>query len=156
MTEVIRDRKAVQSLFIDIVKSAEQEILLIFPTANSFVRQQRLGIISLLRYSAKERGINIKILTPIDGDAQKIVQDIVEETEKQSNENFHIRVVGVTYEESTVNTVTIIIVDKKASLAIEKLDDSKENFIDAIGLAKAYSPMQIPSSSLCTNNPKPL
>jgi two-component system, OmpR family, sensor histidine kinase VicK len=135
MTEVIRNQKAVQSLFIDLVKTTEQEILLIFPTANSFLRQHRLGIISLLRSGAKERNVNIKILTPINREVHKIIQAIEEETRKQSNENFHIRVVDVTYEETTVSTVAIIIVDKKASLAIEKLDDSKENFIEAIGLA---------------------
>jgi two-component system, OmpR family, sensor histidine kinase VicK len=135
MTEVIRNQKAVQSLFIELVKTAEQEILLIFPTANSFLREHRLGIISLLSSGAKERGINIKILTPVNREVYKIIQAIEEETRKQSNENFHIRVVDVRYQETTVSTVTIIIVDKKASLAIEKLDDSKENFIDAIGLA---------------------
>src|SRR5215472_10915313 len=135
MTEVIRNQKSVETLFIDMVKAAEQEILLIFPTVNSFLREDRLGIINLLKYGAIERGIDIKILTPIDGEVQKIIQDIVEETWKQSKKNFHIRTVGVKYEETTVSTVTIIIVDKKTSLAIEKLDDSKENFIDAIGLA---------------------
>lgn len=135
MTEVIRNQKAVETLFIDMVKAAEQEILLIFPTANSFLREERLGIIHLLRYGAIEHGIDIKILTPIDGEVQKIVQDIVEENGKQSKKNFHIQAVGVTYEETTVSTVTIIIVDKKTSLAIEKIDDSKANFIDAIGLA---------------------
>ena len=135
MTEVIRNQKAVETLFIDMLKAAEQEILLIFPTANSFLRQERLGIIHFLRYGAIERGINIKILTPIDGEVHKIVQSIVEETGKQSKKRFHIRAVGVTYEETTVSTVTIIIVDKKTSLAIEKIDDSKENFTDAIGLA---------------------
>jgi two-component system, OmpR family, sensor histidine kinase VicK len=135
ITEVIRNQKAVQSLFIDIVKAAEQEILLIFPTANSFLREERLGIMQLLSYGTKERGINIKILTPINDNVQKIVQDTVEETGKQSNKNFQIRAVDETYEETTVRTVTIVIVDKKTSLAIEKVDDSKEDFIDAIGLA---------------------
>ncbi len=79
--------------------------------------------------------MNIKILTPINDDVQKIVQGIVEEIGGQAQKNFHVRDVDVTYEKSTVTTVTIMIVDKKASLAIEKRDDSKENFIDAIGLA---------------------
>lgn len=81
-----------------------------------------------------ERGVNIKILTPINNDVQKIVQGIIEEIGGQEKRNFEVRAVDVTYETSTVNTVTIIIVDKKTSLVIEKLDDSKENFIDAIGL----------------------
>ena len=81
-----------------------------------------------------ERGVNTKILTPINNYVQKIVQGIVEEIGGQVQKNFEVRAVDVTYETSTVNTVTIIIVDKKTSLVIEKLDDSKENFIDAIGL----------------------
>src|SRR5215472_4322839 len=104
MTEVIRNQKAVQSLFIDLVKAAEQEILVIFPTANSFLREERLGIIRLLSYGAKERGIDIKILTPINDNVQKIIQGIVEETGKQSNKTFHIRAVDATYEETTVST----------------------------------------------------
>jgi two-component system, OmpR family, sensor histidine kinase VicK len=134
-TEVIRNRKAVQRLIIDIVKSAEHEILLIFPTANSFLREQRLGVIPLLKYGVMKRGINVKILTPINGDILQIIQSIVEDIGEQAKKSFHIRAVDVTYQESTVNTVTIIIVDKKVSLVIEKLDDSKENFIDAIGFA---------------------
>jgi signal transduction histidine kinase len=134
-TEVIRNRKQVQRLFIDIVKSAEYEILLIFPTVNSFLREQRLGVISLLKYGTIERRVNIRILTPINNDVLKIFQGIVEEIGVQAQKNFEIRAVDFTYEASAVNTVTIIIVDKKTSLVIEKLDDSKENFIDAIGLA---------------------
>ena len=74
----------------------------------------------MLRYGAIERGIDIKILTPIDGEVQKIIQGIVEETGKQSKKNFHIRAVGVTYEETTVSTVTIIIVDKKNNFSNRK------------------------------------
>src|SRR5215467_640036 len=109
MTEVIRNQKAVETLFIDMIKAAEQEILLIFPTANSFLREERLGIMRLLSYGAKECGIDIKILTPINDNVRKIVQGIVEETGKQSNKNFHIRAVDVTYEKTAVSTVTIII-----------------------------------------------
>ena len=83
MTEVIRNKKAVETLFIDMVKAVEHEILLIFPTANSFLREERLGIIHLLRCGAIEHGTDIKILTPIDGEVQKIIQDLVEETGKQ-------------------------------------------------------------------------
>ena len=107
----------------------------VLPTADSFLREERLGIIPLLKHGAIERDINIKILTPINGDVQNIVQGIIEEIGEQAKKNFHLQVVDITYEEPTINTVTIIIIDKKASLAIEKQDDSKENFIDAIGLA---------------------
>jgi signal transduction histidine kinase len=41
----------------------------------------------------------------------------------------------VAAETSAVTTVTIVIVDKKESLVIEKIDDSKQNFIEAVGVA---------------------
>ena len=37
--------------------------------------------------------------------------------------------------EHNVTTVTILVVDRKASLVLEKVDDSKENFVEAIGLS---------------------
>jgi signal transduction histidine kinase len=36
---------------------------------------------------------------------------------------------------SAVTTVTIVVVDRKESLVIEKIDDSKHNFIEAVGMA---------------------
>ncbi|HZI69944.1 MAG TPA: hypothetical protein VFD60_02175, partial [Nitrososphaeraceae archaeon] len=44
-TEVILSPLRIQELFIDLVKSAKQEILLILPTTNSFLREHKLGII---------------------------------------------------------------------------------------------------------------
>jgi signal transduction histidine kinase len=43
--------------------------------------------------------------------------------------------------EFNVTTVTILVVDRKASLAIEKVDDSKESFVEAVGLS-TYSTSQ--------------
>ena len=40
-----------------------------------------------------------------------------------------------------VTTVTILVVDRKISLAIEKVDDLKESFIEAVGLS-TYSTSQ--------------
>jgi signal transduction histidine kinase len=37
--------------------------------------------------------------------------------------------------EFNVTTVTILVVDRKASLVIEKIDDSKESFVEAVGLS---------------------
>ena len=37
--------------------------------------------------------------------------------------------------EYNVTTVTILVVDRKASLVMEKVDDSKETFVEAVGLS---------------------
>jgi signal transduction histidine kinase len=49
--------------------------------------------------------------------------------------SFSIQPIEITSKEIRVNTVTILVVDREKSLAIEKTDDSKQDFIDAIGLA---------------------
>jgi signal transduction histidine kinase len=56
-----------------------------------------------------------------------------------NNENNDIHPLQIRYLESpsryNVTTATILIVDRKVSLVIEKVDDSKTEFIDTIGLS---------------------
>jgi hypothetical protein len=47
--EVIYNPSVALDLYLKTVLLAKQEILLIFPTTNAFIRQQRTGIIHLLR-----------------------------------------------------------------------------------------------------------
>ena len=47
-TDVIQDPQRIQKLFIDMVKSIKHQAMLILPTVNAFLREQRLGIIQLL------------------------------------------------------------------------------------------------------------
>jgi hypothetical protein len=44
-TEVIQSPEDIQQLFIDMVKSANHEVLLVLPTVNAFYRKERIGII---------------------------------------------------------------------------------------------------------------
>jgi two-component system, OmpR family, sensor histidine kinase VicK len=50
-TEVVQIPSRTKELFIDLIKSAKQEVLFLFPTVNSFLREERIGIIQLLRGS---------------------------------------------------------------------------------------------------------
>jgi nitrogen-specific signal transduction histidine kinase len=133
-TELIQDPLSVQTLFIDMIRLAKQEVLLLLPTVNAFLREQRLGIIQLLKQGATERAVHIKILVPDDPLIKKNLGDMVPLNAKEGIEtkrNFEFRSPG----EFAVTTVTIIVVDKKESLVFEKKDDSKENFAEALGLA---------------------
>lgn len=133
-TEVIQDPLSVQTLFIDMIRLAKQEVLLLLPTVNAFLREQRLGIIQLLKQGATERALHIKILVPDDPLIKNNLGDMVPLKAKEGIEtkrNFEFRSPG----EFAVTTVTIIVVDKKESLVFEKKDDSKENFAEALGLA---------------------
>jgi nitrogen-specific signal transduction histidine kinase len=133
-TELIQNPLSVQTLFINMVKSAEHEVLLLLPTINAFLREQRLGIIQLLRQGSTERDVIIKILVPADPLITNHLGDMASREGKEGIErktNFEFRSPG----EFAVSTVTIVVVDKKESLVFEKKDDSKESFIEALGLA---------------------
>jgi two-component system, OmpR family, sensor histidine kinase VicK len=132
-TEVIQIPSRIKELFIDLVKSAKEEVLLLVPTTNSFLREERIGVIQLLKESAStEHNIRVRIITPINSIVEKIVQNMLID---QPNNFLDMQCIEATTSGSNVNTVTILVVDRKASLVIEKVDDSKQDFVDAIGSA---------------------
>jgi two-component system sensor histidine kinase VicK len=135
-TEVIQTPSRTKELFIDLIKSAKEEVLLLLPTTNAFLREERIGIIQLLREASAERRVNVRILTPINNNmVEKIAQNIMADQAK--NKFFDIQAIETTSspEIAVVGTVTILVADRKQSLVIEKTDDSKEDFVDAVGLA---------------------
>jgi two-component system sensor histidine kinase VicK len=140
------------------VKSAKHEVLLVLPTINAFYREERLGIIQLLKQAAerKDNRVNVRILTPSKGAIEEKLQNIVSPSEtgdevqqqvKSKKKNFDIRHIDVestnennevfseAAKKSAVTTVTIIVVDRNESFVIEKKDDSKQNFTEAVGMA---------------------
>ena len=75
-TEVIQNPLTTQTLFINLITSAKHEVLLLLPTINAFFREQRLGIIQLLKQGAIERGVNVKILVPADRVIEKNLENM--------------------------------------------------------------------------------
>ncbi|MGC2574875.1 MAG: ATP-binding protein, partial [Candidatus Nitrosopolaris sp.] len=136
--EIIQDPVIIQKLAFDLVQTAKVEILVMFSTANAFHRQEHAGGIRLLKKAAIERGVKIRILTPED--------ELILETERklktiQETRQPHEKI-GIRYIQPHLQSkVTILIVDKKYSLAIELKDDTKITSIEAIGLA-TYSNSQ--------------
>ena len=144
-TEIIQSPKKILELFINMIKSAKSEILLLLPTINAFLREERIGAIELLKESAAEYNVNVRIMTPSNDDIEKILQNIAsiavskEQQENQKKEKgFEIQRSDIQFKETAMTTVTILVVDKRESLVMEKTDDSKENFIEAIG-SSTYS-----------------
>lgn len=50
-----------QDLYLTLVKAAEEEILLIFPTTNSFIRQEKIRVIQVAKKVAKELDVQVRI-----------------------------------------------------------------------------------------------
>ena len=158
-TEVIQDPKEVQHLFINMIKLAKHELLLVLPTINAFYRQERIGIIELLKQTAeRDHSLNVRILTPTNDAIEKKLLTIGSGNEqrdrdgresnrqqlknKKSFDTRHIDLETIDEDEeltaaerSAVTTVTILVVDRKESLVIEAADDSRQDFIEAVGLA---------------------
>ncbi|MFZ0345041.1 MAG: ATP-binding protein [Nitrososphaeraceae archaeon] len=135
-TYVIQDPQSIQKLFIDMVKSVQHEVLLILPTVNAFLREYRMGIIQLLMQAMRERSVNVRILTPTNDVIDNILKNtVISYQEGERRKDFDLRSINMSPEETAVSTVTIVIVDKKESLVFEKTDDTKEDFIEAVGMA---------------------
>ncbi len=160
-TEVIQNPSDIQQLFINMVKSAKHEVLLVLPTINAFYREERIGIMQLLKQAAEREDnmVNARILTPVKYAIEERLQSMVsasewEDTKREMRDeeikgvkkSFDIRSMDVhsndegnevfeVTKKSAVTTVTIVVVDRKESLVIEKRDDSKQNFMEAVGMA---------------------
>jgi nitrogen-specific signal transduction histidine kinase len=135
-TYVIQDPQSIQKLFVDMVKSVQHEVLLILPTVNAFLREHRMGIIQLLMQAVRERSVNVRILTPTNDVIDNILKNtVISYQEGERRKDFDLRSINMSPEETAVSTVTIVVVDKKESLVFEKTDDTKENFIEAVGMA---------------------
>jgi hypothetical protein len=127
--QILENPTEIQELGVNLVKSALDEILLIFSTANAFHRQIRLGGLRLLNQIRKShKDISIRILTPFDDEIQRIAMDL----EKGS-----IYVKNI--EESLQIKFTVLIVDRKSALCVELKDDTKESAYDAMGLSTYHT-----------------
>jgi two-component system, OmpR family, sensor histidine kinase VicK len=139
-TDLIQSPRMILDLFTNMIKSAKTEILLMLPTINAFLREERIGVIELLKKSAIEHNVKVRIITPSNDVVEKILQDTEaatvreERQEKHKGQSFEVRRSNIQFKEIAVTTVTTLVVDRKESLAIEKTDDSKRDFIEAIGL----------------------
>jgi hypothetical protein len=72
--ETMRDPYEIQKLSFDLIERAEEEILILFSTANAFRRQVKAGALELLKESATGRNVKVRILVPIDdGDNKTII-----------------------------------------------------------------------------------
>jgi two-component system, OmpR family, sensor histidine kinase VicK len=145
-TEVIQSPQKIMDKLLDMIKSANNEILLILPTINAFLREERIGTFDILKKLCLERDVRVRIITPINDQIEAILQEIPvaannsitlgnQEKNKKLKGSIQIQRSAIEFKEAAVTTVTILVIDRKESLAIEKTDDSKPDFREAVGLA---------------------
>jgi signal transduction histidine kinase len=130
--EIIQNPAEIQKFTFDLVKSAAEEILIVYASANAFHRQEYVGAIQFLREAAYERGVNVRILTPADDLIVKTAQRWTERQEQSLNQ----QKINIRFIEPNLQTkVSLLIADRKFSLAIELKDDAAYKSYEAVGLA---------------------
>jgi hypothetical protein len=135
--ETITDPYEIQKLGFELIKKAEEEILILFSTANAFRRQVKAGALALLKEAASQRSVKIRILVPVDDNNEAIII-AANETRRQLNE-LGIDIRQIKKEEeiySLQNKLTLLIVDQSVCLTVElEEDEEEETSEEAIGLA---------------------
>ncbi len=153
--EIIYDSSKVTILYIDLVKNARSEIMLILPTVNALTRQLKINAISYILEATRERDVKARILMPLLSDLaeRNMVKEkfvvILDKKEKinyigEANSPDNInndtisnrKFIDIRYIEPMSETrSTILLIDRKFSLVMELKDDSNESFDKAIGLS---------------------
>lgn len=118
------------------MSSATSEINLMIPTLKGLERFSRLGGFRILKEKIANQNIKVRILSPIrvnpydTGTKRKndILSEIVVLGKKR---NFQIRRIEQVMDQQQKST--IVVVDRKFSLILELKDDSKNDFVEAIG-----------------------
>ena len=128
--ETIQHPDEIEKLLTDLLTSANEEILIIFSSANTMLRYEREGLIQLLLDAESKRSVKIRILVEKADLTNEVARGLLKEQYPQIEFQY--------LDKSLKTRVTTLIIDSEFSLAIELKDDSKENSSEAMGLA-SYS-----------------
>src|SRR5215469_3536870 len=113
-----------------LVRTAKEEVLIMYSTSNAFRRQLQMGKLQLFKDTIKEHpNVKIKILIPSDKQIKETIDKLKVE---------YLRVEFRIYEQGLNSRITIVLVDRKECMIIETKDDTKDDPYAAAGLS-AYS-----------------
>jgi signal transduction histidine kinase len=142
--EVIVNPKEALEAEYRLLKSAKQEIQMIFSAVNTFhMQEKQLGLTRILTNLSKQ-GVSIKVLTPIDNQVKELIADINEQEEiKQQQQPYQNRRNNNTYSAIDIQDIApsssinakIIVVDKQDSLVMEIKDGITDSLHTTIGLS---------------------
>ena len=121
-----------------IIKSAKEEVLIMFSSANAVRRQKEMGGLHLLKEASEEHNAKVRVLIPADEDiTSTTIKDV-----KSMYPQVDIR----TIDKSLQTQITIVLVDKKECVIVELKDDTEGNSYKAAGLTTYSDSKSIVSS----------
>ena len=136
--KIISDASQVRKTYFNLIESAKYEISLIIATPNALKRNYKEGIISKLIEASEKRNVNVFLAIPTyDNDELQI--DIFQSGQLKKNYRFQKKFIApVTTQTNRIKT-TFLTVDKKIVFIKDVKDDTKDNFIEAVGYATLHT-----------------
>jgi hypothetical protein len=121
-TETITDPSEIQNRGFELVKSAKEEITILFSTANGFKRQERAGLMLLLLET--DPTVKVRILLPVDSALENTMKDKFDQDRRIETRYF--------LKSSPQTLLTSLTTDKKLCIVVELKDDTKDNSYEAV------------------------
>ena len=122
--QIIEEPYKIIQIAHEMIRSAKKEVLIMFSTANAFKRQISIGGPELIKeVTSSRKDLEVRILTPADQDVE--LASVVLETKL---DNVNVR----NMEAALQSKVTVVVVDRRLSLAIELKDDSRDDIQEAL------------------------
>jgi hypothetical protein len=123
ITETIIEPVRTMNRAWEMVRSAKDEILILFSSANAFARQENKGAVELLKEKrAITKDLKIKILVPKNERMEELRLELTQH-------NINVKYI----QEFSQTKMTILVVDRTGSLVIELKNDNTMNTLDAMG-----------------------
>ena len=123
----------------NIIKSAKEEVLIMFSSANAARHQLEMGGLQLLKEVSEENSAKIRVLIPADDG--NIMSTTMKET-KSTYQQIDIRRI----DRNLATKISIILVDRRECVIIELKDDAEDNSYNAAGLTTYSDSKSIVSS----------
>ena len=124
-----------------IIKSAREEVLIMFSSVNAVSRQIDMGGLQLLSDLSEEYNAKVRVLIPADADNTSTSTTIIK---KAKSINPHIDIRSIV--KSLQTRITIVLVDKKQCAIVELKEDTEDNSYNATGLTTYSDSKSIVSS----------
>jgi hypothetical protein len=136
--DTIKDSNEIEKTTFQLLRSATEEILILFSEASKFRRyQEYTEMLQLIKEASLHHGVRVRILVDIDDIISKmVVQQDLKQKEEGEEQHGMLQKISVQHLSKPQQTkITILVVDKAYCMTIEMKDTTATSFDDAIGLA---------------------
>ena len=138
--EIIQNPKEGISRAWNIIKSAREEVSIMFSSANALRRQIQMGGLQILKKASEVHEVKVRLLVPNDPD-EYMLSTILQEV-KSLCPDVDVR----DMERSLLTKITIVLTDRKECIIIELKDDTKDISYTAAGISTYSNSKSIVSS----------